>query len=131
MFPFQRSNEDFPKDDFRRAIPKFSAENFPRINALVDELQRIGEAHNGATSSQVTLAWLLAQAPDIIPIPGSKQIKYIEENLDSLNLKLGDAEIKKIRALCDDVNAHLGSHARMPEWGLGMSFVDTPLPSSK
>lgn len=111
-------------------IPKYSSENFPHINNLTDELKKIGQPHNGATPAQVTLAWLLAQAPDIIPIPGSKQIKYIEENLGALDLKLSDEEIKKIRELCDEVEKNLGSSARMPDWGLALSFVETPLPST-
>lgn len=127
----QRSVEDFPENDFRRMIPKYSGENFPRINALNDELKKIGEAHDGATSAQVTIAWLLAQAPDIIPLPGSKQIKYIEENLGALNFNLSGDEVKKIRALVDDIEKNLGSHARMPEWGLALSWVETPLPASK
>lgn len=112
-------------------IPKYSDANFPHINNLTDELKKIGEAHNGATPAQVTISWLLAQAPDIIPIPGSKQVKYVEENLGALAIKLSDEEIKKIRTLCDDIEKTLGPHSKMPAGRPSLSFVDTPLPFSK
>ena len=110
-------------------IPKFKEANFPHINALVDKLKVIGNAHKGATPAQVTIAWLLAQGPDIIPIPGSTQIKYVEENLGALDIELTDEEVHKIRELCDEVEKHLGADPLWPEWGLKMSWVDTPLPT--
>ena len=122
----QRSTDDFPPDDFRRMIPKF---NFPHISALVDKLKVIGNAHKGATPAQVTIARLLAQGPDIIPIPVSTQIKYVEENLGALDIELTDEEVHKIRELCDEVEKHLGADPLWPEWDLKMSWVDTPLPT--
>lgn len=79
----------------------------------------------------MTLAWLLAQGPDIIPIPGSKQIKYIEENLGALDVKLSKDELAEIRTLCDDVEQYLGDSARGPEFIMQMSWVETPLPTDK
>ena len=58
---------------FRKNTPRYQAENFPNILALVDLLKKIGEKR-GATSAQVTLAWILAQGPDFIPIPGTSKI---------------------------------------------------------
>lgn len=68
----QKSPDDF-EDMFRKNTPRYSAENFPNILALADLLKKIGEKH-GATGAQATLAWLLAQGPDVIPIPGTSRI---------------------------------------------------------
>ena len=65
--------DDFSPDDWRLTIPRYSTENFPNILKLCDGLAEMGKKH-GATASQVTLAWLLAQGDDIIPIPGSTKI---------------------------------------------------------
>lgn len=70
----QRSPDDFAEDDFRRFVPRYSKENFPKILALADELKKIGTRYN-ATPGQVALAWLLAQGEDVLPIPGTKKVK--------------------------------------------------------
>ncbi|KAI0313888.1 NADP-dependent oxidoreductase domain-containing protein [Amylostereum chailletii] len=70
-----RKHEDLAANDYRRAIPRFNPENFPNYLQLADALAEIGKAHD-ATASQVALAWLLAQGDDIIPIPGTKKIKF-------------------------------------------------------
>jgi aryl-alcohol dehydrogenase-like predicted oxidoreductase len=62
--------DDFENGDFRKAIPRYSVENFPKILQVVDGLKEIG-ARRGATAGQVALAWVLAQGTDVIPIPGS------------------------------------------------------------
>lgn len=77
------------------------------------------------------MAWLLAQGDDIIPIPGSKQIPYIEENLGALNVKLTDGELKKVREAIVESEKHLGDGARAPEFLLNMSWIETPLPGAK
>lgn len=112
----------------RRTSPKFKAENFPHINALVASLAEIGQAHNGATPVQVTLAWLLTQGDDIIPIPGSKQMKYVEENLGAARVKLSEAEIKKIRELCDEIEKVTAQDRIYGAAAAAMSWVETPLP---
>lgn len=68
------SPDDFEEGDFRRMVPRYSKENFPKILKLANGLKVIGEKH-GATAGQVSLAWLLAQGEDIIPIPGTTKIK--------------------------------------------------------
>lgn len=73
--PPQKSPDDFEDTDFRKAIPRYSAENFPNILKLADGLKSIGTKYGGATAGQVALAWLFAQGDDIIPIPGTKKIK--------------------------------------------------------
>ncbi|TFY56508.1 hypothetical protein EVG20_g8898 [Dentipellis fragilis] len=88
--------EEFSADDFRRDIPKFSKENFPKVLKLAADLQKIGERH-GATAGQVCLAWILAQGDDFIPIPGTRHIKYLDENLGAVNVKLSPAELEEVR----------------------------------
>ncbi|KAF8594741.1 Aldo/keto reductase [Ceratobasidium sp. AG-I] len=92
------SHGDFAEDDFRKAMPKFSEANFPKILALVEKFKVIGKEHN-ATSGQVALAFLLAQGEDIIPIPGSQRVKYIEENFNATQIKLTPEDLKTIRQL--------------------------------
>jgi aryl-alcohol dehydrogenase-like predicted oxidoreductase len=71
-------NMDFEEGDFRRFAPSFSEENFPKNLEVVDGIQAIAQK-KGCTAGQITLAWLMAQGDDIIPIPGTKKIKYLEE----------------------------------------------------
>lgn len=70
----QKSPDDFSPDDFRRKVPRYSKENFPKILALADDLKKVGAKHN-ATPGQVALAWLLAQGEDVLPIPGTRKVK--------------------------------------------------------
>lgn len=70
----QKSPDDFPEGDFRRFTARYSYENFPNILALIQDLKAVGDKQ-GATPGQVALAWLLAQGDDIIPIPGTRQVK--------------------------------------------------------
>ncbi|KAG8767677.1 hypothetical protein FRC12_006112 [Ceratobasidium sp. 428] len=91
-----RSHADIPDGDLRKIIPKYQDENFPKVLSLVEKLKQIGAKHN-ATAGQVTLAYLLAQGDDIIPIPGTKNIKYLEENLGAIDVKLSPEDIKSIR----------------------------------
>ncbi|KAK0187252.1 NADP-dependent oxidoreductase domain-containing protein [Armillaria mellea] len=79
--------------DFRKTIPKYSKENFPKILDLVDHLKAIASKHS-ATPGQVTLAWILAQGDDFVVIPGTKKIKYLEENFQG--------EIAAIRKLSEE-----------------------------
>lgn len=69
-----KSPDDFDEGDFRRRVERYNHQNFPKILKLVDGLKAIGEKH-GATAGQVSLAWLLAQGDDIIPIPGTTKVK--------------------------------------------------------
>ncbi|KAJ6632596.1 NADP-dependent oxidoreductase domain-containing protein [Mycena sp. CBHHK59/15] len=95
-----KSPEDFDRDDFRRIIPKYSAENFPKILDVVSRLKKIGEKHN-ATAGQVTLAWILAQGPEFVVIPGTKKIKYLEENLGAAAIKLSAEDIAAVRQIAE------------------------------
>ena len=72
--------EDLAPDDFRRNSPRFQGENFDRNLALVKKVEEMA-ASKGVKASQLALAWVLAQGEDIVPIPGTKRQKYLEENV--------------------------------------------------
>lgn len=74
-----RSLDDLPEHDFRRMTPKYSKKNFLKILKLVEEVEVLAKTH-GCTPAQVCLAWLMVQGEDVIPIPGTRTIKYLEEN---------------------------------------------------
>jgi aryl-alcohol dehydrogenase-like predicted oxidoreductase len=80
--------------------PKYSAENFPKIMKLVDEVEAVAKAH-GCTTAQVCLAWLLAQGEEVIPIPGTRTIKHLEQNTAAADIKLTAEEVSKLRAFAD------------------------------
>jgi len=75
-----RSPDDFSVDDYRRTSPRFQGENFARNLALVEQVQAMAE-NKGLTPGQLALAWVLAQGQDIIPIPGTRQLARLQENL--------------------------------------------------
>lgn len=117
-----RSPDDFPSGDFRKNMPRFSPENFPKNLKLVEGLEKIAEK-KGVTPSQLTLAWLLAQGEDIFPIPGTKKEKYLEENLGALKVKLTKEEDGEIRKLVDTAEVY---GTRYPEAMMGALFANTP-----
>lgn len=117
-----KSPADFEGGDFRSYSPRFSEENFPKNLKLVDEINEIAKK-KGCTAGQLTLAWLLAQGPDIIPIPGTKKIKYLEENLAALDVKLTSSENAEIRKAVESAEVH---GQRYPEQMMGALFADTP-----
>jgi aryl-alcohol dehydrogenase-like predicted oxidoreductase len=93
--------EDFAPDDYRRNSPRFQGENFQKNLDLVARVEAIAREKN-CTPGQLALAWLLAQGQDIIPIPGTKRRKYLEENVGTLNVKLTQRDLKRI----DEVAPH-------------------------
>lgn len=95
-----QSPADIPEGDFRRMAPKYSEENFPKILNLVKELKSVAQAH-GSTPAQIAIAWLLAQGPDIFPIPGTRSTKRVDENTASALLQLTDKEVQEIRELVE------------------------------
>ncbi|KAF8709091.1 aldo kereductase, partial [Rhizoctonia solani] len=119
------SNADIPDDDFKKHIPKYSEANFPKITSLVNKIKDIGKRHN-ATPGQVTLAFLLAQGEDIIPIPGTKNIKYAEENLGALKVKLTPEDIKTIRQAITETEL---TGDQYPAAYMGALYGDTPEPT--
>lgn len=117
-----KSRLDFEEGDFRRFAPRFSDENFPKNLKLVDQLTALA-TRKGCTTGQLTLAWLLAQGEDIIPIPGTKKVKYLEENLGALDVKLSEEEVKQVRHAVDGAEVH---GTRYPEAHSSVLFADTP-----
>jgi aryl-alcohol dehydrogenase-like predicted oxidoreductase len=87
--------EDLPEGDFRRSSPRFQGENFHKNLELVDRVKEIAN-EKGVAASQLALAWLLHQGEDIVPIPGTKRRKYLEENVAAVGITLTDEELKRI-----------------------------------
>jgi len=90
-----RKFEDLPPEDFRRNHPRFQGENFQKNLDLVAKVEQISR-EKGCTPAQLALAWLLAQGPDIVPIPGTKQRRYLEENVRALEVVLTPADLRRI-----------------------------------
>ena len=93
-----KSINDFAPDDQRRTQPRFQGENFARNLALVGRIQAMA-GRKGCTASQLALAWVLAQGPDIIPIPGTRRITNFDENLGALDVKLTAADLAEIETV--------------------------------
>ncbi|GAA5178495.1 aldo/keto reductase [Rugosimonospora acidiphila] len=93
-----RSREDLPENDYRRRMPRFAQEAFDANAAAVETVRQIAEAHRAAPG-QVALAWLLAKAPDVVPIPGTLHVSRLEENAGAAELTLDAAEIARLDAL--------------------------------
>jgi aryl-alcohol dehydrogenase-like predicted oxidoreductase len=87
--------EDLAPDDYRRLSPRFQGDNFQKNLDLVARVEAITKEKN-CTSGQLALAWLLAQGDDIIPIPGTKRRKYLEENVGALRVKLTTDDLRRI-----------------------------------
>ena len=96
------ASTDFGDKDYRSTIPRFSEENRVANRALVDEIGRIAEA-KGVTRAQIALAWLLAQRPWIVPIPGTTRLHRLEENLGAAKVALSPADLARIRTALDEI----------------------------
>ncbi|ASM05217.1 aldo/keto reductase [Serratia marcescens] len=90
--------EDLAEDDFRRSNPRFQGENFSRNLALVEKVSELA-AQKGVKPSQLALAWVLAQGEHIVPIPGTKRRRYLEENVAAAEITLSAAELAAIEAV--------------------------------
>jgi aryl-alcohol dehydrogenase-like predicted oxidoreductase len=93
-----RRFDDLAPDDWRRNSPRFQGENFEKNLQVVDEIIGLAES-KGCTPSQLALAWVLAQGEDIIPIPGTKRRKYLEQNVQALDLVLTAEDMRRIEAV--------------------------------
>ena len=87
--------DSLPADDFRASIPRFQPEAMDRNQAFVDLLKRVA-GEKDATPAQIALAWLLAQRPYIVPIPGTTKLHRLEENIGAANLELTDTDLREI-----------------------------------
>jgi aryl-alcohol dehydrogenase-like predicted oxidoreductase len=90
-----RSVDDLDDDDFRRHNPRFQGENFVRNLELVDVVNALAAA-KGVTASQVALAWLLAKGEDVVPIPGTKRVRYLEENAAADDVQLTADDLRSL-----------------------------------
>jgi aryl-alcohol dehydrogenase-like predicted oxidoreductase len=90
-----RSIDDLAENDFRRRNPRFQGENFAKNLELVDRVRQIAE-EKGVTPSQLALAWVLHQGDDIVPIPGTKRVKYLEENAAAADVTLTPEDLARI-----------------------------------
>jgi aryl-alcohol dehydrogenase-like predicted oxidoreductase len=90
--------EDFEEGDFRRNNPRFQGENFDRNLRLVANVKALA-AKKGITPSQLALAWVLAQGEDVVPIPGTKRRKYLEENVKAVDITLSKEELDELNAV--------------------------------
>lgn len=90
-----RSLGDLEPDDYRRNSPRFRGDNFQRNLEVVKKIEEIAR-EKGVTASQLALAWLLARGEDIVPIPGTKHVRYLEENVAAAQIELTERELERI-----------------------------------
>src|SRR6266700_2031356 len=90
-----KSPDDFAEDDFRKNHPRFQGENFEKNVQLVREVESIAK-EKGCTTAQLALAWVLAQGDDIVPIPGTRHIKYLDENIGALDVRLTRDDLRRL-----------------------------------
>ena len=107
--------EEFEEGDYRRFSPRFQGDNFEKNLQLVDKISSMAKT-KGCTSSQLALAWVLAQGDHIFPIPGTKRIKYLEENVGAVDIQLSSEELQLINDIAPK-NAAAGP--RYPEAMMG------------
>jgi aryl-alcohol dehydrogenase-like predicted oxidoreductase len=120
-----RSPDDFGEGDFRRGHPRFTGEAFEANLRLVDEVRALA-AEKGATPGQLALAWVLAQGPDVVPIPGSKRRAHLEENAGALDVELTPDDLARFEAIAPPGVAVGGRYADT-SWGYG----DSPEPGAR
>ncbi|HEY3551851.1 MAG TPA: aldo/keto reductase [Gaiellaceae bacterium] len=90
-----QSAEDLEEGDFRRNNPRFQGENFQRNLDLVARVEEIAD-EKGRMPGQIALAWLLSRGEDVVPIPGTKRVRYLEENAEAADVELTDEELERI-----------------------------------
>lgn len=89
---------DIKGDDFRSNNPRFTAEAIASNQAIVDGIAEVAQRHN-ATNAQISLAWVMAQGPNVVPIPGTKRRKWLEQNVESVHVSLTEQDLADIAAL--------------------------------
>ena len=89
--------ESFAPDDFRRIQPRFQGENFQKNLVLVEAVKQLAEA-KGVTAAQLALAWVLSRGDDVVPIPGTKRVKYLEQNVAAVDVELSASEVTALEA---------------------------------
>jgi aryl-alcohol dehydrogenase-like predicted oxidoreductase len=109
-----RSFDDLPADDYRRNQPRFQGANFQKNLDLVAHIEQLAR-QKGCTPSQLALAWLLHKGDDIVPIPGTKRVQYLEENLGALDVHLTPADMRRIDEIAPK---GIAAGTRYPEGGM-------------
>ncbi len=104
-------NLSFDSSDFRSALPRFTPEALKANQALIDLLGKIGQRKK-ATVAQIALAWLLAQKPWIVPIPGTTKLKRLEENIGTVSVALTPDDLRDIESAASKITVR---DARYPE----------------
>jgi aryl-alcohol dehydrogenase-like predicted oxidoreductase len=102
------------EDDWRRNSPRFQGENFERNLGLVRKLEQLARA-KGVTASQLALAWVFAQGEDIVPIPGTKRVRYLEENVAAGEITLTAEELEELDRIAP---ANIAAGTRYSEAGM-------------
>lgn len=118
-----KSRESLDDADTRKNHPRFSEENFGDNLKLVQRLEEMAKK-KGVTPGQLALAWVLAQGEDFIPIPGTKRVRYLEENAKAADVKLTDEEEREVRSAVENVGG--GKGARYPPAMMSRCFGDSP-----
>jgi aryl-alcohol dehydrogenase-like predicted oxidoreductase len=90
-----RSLDDLPEDDYRRFSPRFQGENFEHNLELVEVVELLAAEH-GVAPSQLALAWVLSRGEHVVPIPGTKHVSFVEENIAALELELSDSDLGRL-----------------------------------
>lgn len=90
-----KSPEDIPEDDFRRRNPRFQGDNFYRNRRLAEKVEQLAD-EKGITAGQLALAWILAQGDDIVPIPGTKHVEYLKDNIAAVDVDLSEEDIQRL-----------------------------------
>src|SRR3954454_2285464 len=90
-----KSPDDFPEGDFRKNHPRFQGENFEKNIQLVREVEEMAR-EKGCTTAQLALAWVLAKGEDIVPIPGTKHVRYLDDNVGSLEVELTREDLERL-----------------------------------
>lgn len=121
-----KSREDV-KDDWRASLPRFSEENFSKNLELVKHIEAIA-GRKGVSPAQIVLAWLLEQWDGVIPIPGTRRVSAVKENVAALDVKLSEAEIEEIRRVSEAAGVH---GERYPPGMTKQLFGETPELTSK
>ena len=109
-----RSIDDLPENDFRRGIPRFQEEHFHKNIELVEAIENMAK-EKGITSSQLALAWIISKG--IVPIPGTKRRKYLEQNIEAANIQLSESEIQQLESI---VPLGTDTGATYDEFGMGL-----------
>ncbi|HVX48127.1 MAG TPA: aldo/keto reductase [Candidatus Saccharimonadales bacterium] len=90
-----KSPEDIPENDFRRRNPRFQGDNFYANRRMAERVEQLADEKN-VTAGQLALAWVLAQGDDIVPIPGTKHVEYLKENIAAVDIELSDEDLRRL-----------------------------------